>query len=82
MSNVCSQPGNNHQTNDVIAQSGKCHVMSMLRKRKRENMPPSYGQRTSFRLTPAGMNGARVQRQLAWRAWMAFVNMHVMWLWC
>ena len=77
------QAGKHHQTNDVIAQSGKCHVMSMLRKRKRENMPPSYGQRTSFRLTPAGADEAIRNTTVASPACVDFfrADVHVMWLW-
>ena len=36
------QAGKHHQTNDVIAQSGKCHVMSLVAaggKKAREHAP-------------------------------------------
>ena len=67
MSNVCSRR-EHHQTNDVIARSGKCHVTSLAvgDDGKRENMP-TYGQRTSFRLIPADADEARCDASLRGR---------------
>jgi len=79
MSNVCSSWQQEHQTNDVIAQSGKCHVTSLAlvvaEEGKRENLWPAHERQT-------GTDNMNARRQ--WRrqlAWTSFVQMHVMWLW-
>ena len=59
MSNVCSQPGNNHQTDDVIAQSGKCHVTSLVAAKTKESA------RTCAILWPAH----ELQTDTSWHEW-------------
>jgi hypothetical protein len=74
MSNVCSQPGNSHQTNDVIARSGKCHVTSLVVAKMKESARTCaiLWRAHELQTDTSWREGGKVQRQLAWTT---FVNM-------